>query len=83
MLENYAVGVDEEGVIRFVCELEGGDGGGVKEQVEMLGWDLEECRIVEGGKGGNSWWFPGFVGRWDFFIGVFWFLFFGLFGGFF
>ena len=67
VLENYAVGVDEEGVIRLVCTLGVETGFQVVKEVEMLGWDLEECKIVEGGKEGNSWWFPGFVGRWEFF----------------
>ena len=76
MLENHAVGVDEEGVIRFICPLGGGDGVmdvRVKEQVEGLGRRMEDCRIVQGGKGkgkgdGGSWWFPGFVGGLENFI---------------
>ena len=85
VLENYAVGVDEEGVIRFVCELEGkrGDGNGngvkegngVRERVEGMGWRMEDVRVVEGGKGGNSWWFPGFVGGLEVFLSNFFFFF--------
>ena len=72
VLEKHAVGVDEEGVIRFVCTL----GEEVKEQVGLLGWEMGEVRWVEGGGEGRSWWFPGFVGGWDFFFFIsflFWF----------
>ncbi len=72
VLERHAVGVDEEGVIRFVCAL----GKELGEQVGLLGWEMEEVRVVEGG-GEGSWWFPGFVGGWDLlFLLIFFFFFF-------
>ena len=60
VLEKHAIGVDEEGMIRFICRE-----GDWEEQVVGTGWRMEECRVVEGGEG--SWWFPGFVGGWELF----------------
>ena len=79
VLERHAVGVDEEGVIRFVCEIETGDYGpgllmDVEEWIEVVGWKMEEVRWVKGGNGGDSWWFPGFVGELEillFFLALF------------
>ena len=41
---------------------------GVREQVEGMGWRMEDCRVVEGGNQGNGWWFPGFVGGLEIFF---------------
>ena len=62
VLENHAIGVDEEGVIKFICKI-GTEKDGVKEWMNHSGWKVEEVRWVEGGDGGDSWWFPGFVGE--------------------
>lgn len=74
VLENHAIGVDEEGVIKFICKI-GTEEDGVKEWMNVVGWRVEDVRWVNGGEGGGSWWFPGFVGELGwlfFFLSGFW-----------
>ena len=64
ILENCAVGVDENGVITFVEKgIERGNVGQIAEGHGWTEWDLH----IEGGKG-TRFWFPGFIGmsRWFF-----------------
>ena len=72
VLEGYAVGVDESGVIAFVEKIEG---VGVDRLRERMGWKGEEVDIVGPGLGDESededvvgFWFPGFVGRFSWFF---------------
>lgn len=48
-------------MIKFICKI-GTEKDGVKDCMNVEGWRVEEVRWVEGGHGGDSWWFPGFVG---------------------
>ena len=57
ILENHAVAVDEDGIIRHVGALEAGDGRAWVER--NWGGEGEWVR-------GEGWWFPGFVGEWVF-----------------
>ena len=65
VLEDAAVGVDEEGRIVFIDRggRDGGDGRGVEQEKE--GW--EGCEVVGcdvgDGRKGEGFWFPGFVGE--------------------
>lgn len=74
MLEHAAVGVDGDGVIRWVDGDAGGidgDGGGVRRVVERNGWGgVVEVEVVGCEGDGEGWFFPGFVGRFDGFFGM-------------
>lgn len=52
VLENHAVGVDENGVIKFICKI-GTEKDGVNQWMNIEGWKGEEVRWVEGGIGGE------------------------------
>ncbi|KAI4131235.1 MAG: hypothetical protein LQ338_001328 [Usnochroma carphineum] len=65
VLEHAAVGVDGDGVIRWVDGDAGGidgDGGGVRRVVERNGWGgVVEVEVVGCEGDGEGWFFPGFV----------------------
>lgn len=89
VLENHAIAVDENGVITHQIAFPAGGGlqgeGYGPGYDDVVGWaernwglegGWEWVRVGEGV--GRGWWFPGFVGEWDFcwFVFVFVYLFF-------
>jgi len=69
--EHQAVGVDEDGVIRHKSDLSPDGSRHDQDNLEIKvkaiavawGWGEEGWKWVQGGKEGQSWWFPGFVGE--------------------
>ena len=61
-------------MIKFICKI-GTEKDGVKDCMNVEGWRVEEVRWVEGGHRGDSWWFPGFVGGWNYSFPFNWFCF--------
>lgn len=69
--EHQAVGVDEDGVIRHKSDLPPDGSRHDQDDLEIKvkaiavawGWGEEGWKWVQGGKEGQSWWFPGFVGE--------------------
>ena len=68
--EHLAVGVDEDGIIRHLSDLLAGgkqQDSNVEDSVKTAavtwGWGEERWDWVRGGTEGDSWWFPGFVGK--------------------
>lgn len=64
IIENGAIGVDENGIIIFVVKLLENHQVKVvaKRVAETYGWD-HGADVVACGHGRSSFWFPGFVGR--------------------
>ncbi len=80
VLENHAIGVDENGVIRHVAPLPPLNSEDEDPLISVChvarswGWGMRPCgdgdgerewTWVEGGNGRSSWWFPGFIGKSD------------------
>ena len=56
-LENYAVGVDEHGTIKFV---ESAGDNKLEDHIKSCGW--QSWKTFKAPKGGVGFWFPGFIG---------------------
>lgn len=63
ILEHHAVGVDEDGIIRHISSLLDQSNESVYALAKIWGWGTKGYTVVEGAIEGNSWWFPGFVGK--------------------
>lgn len=69
--EHFAVGVDEDGIIRHRLDRPSDDDATdeqswAKAAAELWGWGEDGWQWVKGGQEGRSWWFPGFVGECNF-----------------
>ena len=75
VLENIAIGVDENAIIAFILEDEGTASylsakdsrdaqsqSMFQEMVKRHGWQDGQWDCVDSRRGGTEWWFPGFVG---------------------
>ena len=66
VLEHALVGVDGQGVIRFVEKDTHLNGKSVRDIAHGWGWDVQdgEWDLVELERDSRSWYFPGFIGMW-------------------
>ena len=74
VLENALVGVDGDGKISFKETKDVMKGKTMEDVIDVWGWvkkrgeEGEEWDLVECGRGGRSWFFPGFVGTLELFL---------------